>query len=81
MTELQAGRPEFDSRKGQDFFFLRHNVHSSGIHPAYQMGTRRTLSPEIERPGRDAEHSSPSSFEIKKTWNYIHSSIPLHDRA
>jgi hypothetical protein len=32
------------------------------------------LSPEVKRPGRDADHSPPTSAEVKKTW--IYSSIP-----
>jgi hypothetical protein len=28
------------------------------------------LSPEIKRPGREADHSSPNTVEVKKTWIY-----------
>jgi hypothetical protein len=28
------------------------------------------LSPELKRPGREADHSPPTSAEIKKTWIY-----------
>jgi hypothetical protein len=28
------------------------------------------LSPEIKRPGREINHSPPSSAEVKKTWIY-----------
>jgi len=32
------------------------------------------LSPEIKRPGREADHSLPTSTKIKNTWSYT--SIP-----
>jgi hypothetical protein len=28
------------------------------------------LSPVIKRPGREADHSPPTSAEVKKTWTY-----------
>jgi hypothetical protein len=37
------------------------------------------VSPEVKRPGREADHSPPASAEVKKTWVlYIHSPIRLH---
>jgi hypothetical protein len=39
-----------------------------GPHPAsYPMGTG-ALSPELKRPGREADHSPPTSAEVKKMW-------------
>jgi len=29
-----------------------------------------TLSPRVQRPGREADHSPPSSSKIKKAWRY-----------
>jgi hypothetical protein len=29
------------------------------------------LSPRVMRPGREADHSPPTSAEVKKTWVYI----------
>jgi hypothetical protein len=29
------------------------------------------LSPEVKRPGREGDHSPPTSAEVKKTWTYI----------
>jgi hypothetical protein len=29
------------------------------------------LSLEIKRPGREADHSSPSNAEVKNSWSYI----------
>jgi hypothetical protein len=33
------------------------------------MGTG-DLSPEVKRPGREADHSPPTSAEVKKMWLY-----------
>jgi hypothetical protein len=42
----------------------------TGAHPAsYPMGTG-ALSVGIKRPGREADHSPPSSAEVKIVWNY-----------
>jgi hypothetical protein len=42
----------------------------SGAHPAsYIMGNRGSL-PGVERPGHEADHSPPTSAEVKKTWIY-----------
>jgi hypothetical protein len=30
----------------------------------------RTLSPGIKRPGREADHSTPSGPEVKNAWSY-----------
>jgi hypothetical protein len=39
-------------------------------HPAsYPMGTG-SLSPAVKRQGREANHSPPSSAEVKKMWVY-----------
>jgi hypothetical protein len=34
------------------------------------------LSPGIKRPGREADHSDPTSAEVKNTW--IYTSTPPH---
>jgi hypothetical protein len=46
----------------------------SGAHPAsYPMGTRGSF-PAIERPGRESDHSPPSSAEVEKFLElYLHS--------
>jgi hypothetical protein len=39
----------------------------SGAHPAsYTVGTGGTFPGDKERPGRDADHSPPSSAKVKK---------------
>jgi hypothetical protein len=61
-------------------FSLRHRVQAgSGAHPAsYAMGIG-ALSLGIKRPGREADHSLPSSAEAKECVElYLHSPIRLH---
>jgi hypothetical protein len=58
---LRAGRPVFYSRQGQEIFLFS----GSGAHTAsYPVGTGGWL-PGVKRPGREADHSPPSSAEIK----------------
>jgi hypothetical protein len=43
---------------------------SGGIAPAsYPMGTGGSF-PGVKRPGREADHSPPSSAEVKNSWSY-----------
>jgi hypothetical protein len=59
-----------ESRWGQEFSFLHVVQAGSGAHPAsYPMGTG-ALSPGVKRSGREADHSTPTSAEVKKTWVY-----------
>jgi hypothetical protein len=40
------------------------------VHPnSYPMGTG-TLSPGVKRQGSEADHSPPTSVEVKRTWVY-----------
>jgi hypothetical protein len=52
---------------GTGNFSLHHRVQNgSGVHPAsYPMGTRGSF-PGVKRPGREADHSPPSSAEVKE---------------
>jgi hypothetical protein len=52
-------------------FSLHHRVQNgSGAHSAsYTMGTRRSF-PGVKRLVREADHSPPSSAEIKNEWSY-----------
>jgi hypothetical protein len=56
---------------------LHHRVHNgSGAHPSsYPMGTT-DISLGIKRPEREADHSPPSSAEVKNAWSYT--SIPQY---
>jgi hypothetical protein len=51
------------------FFFLRCTGWLGPTQPPIQwvMGT---LSPEVKRQGREADHSPPSNAEVKKMWIY-----------
>jgi hypothetical protein len=42
----------------------------SGVHPtSYTMGAGGSF-PGVKRPGREADHSPPTSAEVKKIWIY-----------
>jgi hypothetical protein len=65
---LRTGRPGFDPRQRQRIFPSNLCIQTgSGAHPAScTVGTGGSLSGGKGRPGRDADHSPPSSAEIKK---------------
>jgi hypothetical protein len=74
----RGSRVRFPAGAGN--FSLRHRVQNgSGAHPAsYPMGTR-ALSLGVRRPGREADHSLPSSADVKECADlYLHSPIRLH---
>jgi hypothetical protein len=61
-------------------FSLHHRVQNdSGAHPAsHPMGTKGSF-PGLKRPEREADHSPPSSAEVKECVElYLHSPIRLH---
>jgi hypothetical protein len=49
---------------------------SSGVNPFSCSVGSWDLSPEVRRPGRESDHSSPAGAELKKTW--IYKSPSLH---
>jgi hypothetical protein len=53
------------------FMLLLHVVQiGSGVHPtSYTMGTGSSF-PGVKRPGREADHSPPTSAEVNKMWIY-----------
>lgn len=54
----------------QEFSLLKVIQAGSGVHPAsYLVGTGGSFS-GVKQPGREADHSPPSSAEAKKTWIY-----------
>jgi hypothetical protein len=66
-TGWTAEGSQFESRYGQEFSLLHFVRTSSGAHPAsYPMGTGRVLSPGVKRPRLEADHSPPTSAEVKK---------------
>jgi hypothetical protein len=69
-TGWTAEGSELQSRKGQESSPLHVALTCSGAHPAsYPMGTWDS-PPGVKRLGRDANHSPPTSDEVKKTWIY-----------
>jgi hypothetical protein len=61
--------------------FSHHNFQTgSGAQPAsYEIGTGGFFHPEVKRPGREADHSPPSSAEVKNAWSCMSTfSIRLH---
>jgi hypothetical protein len=60
----------FESRWGKEFLFLHVVQTGSGAQSAsYPMWTGGYF-PGVKRPRREANHSSPTSAEVKKTWVY-----------
>jgi hypothetical protein len=59
---------EFESRLGQEFSLLHVVQTGSGVHPtSYTMGTGGYF-PGVNRPGREPDHSPPTSAVVKKMW-------------
>jgi hypothetical protein len=61
-----------NGRGSESIFSLPHCTQTgSGAHPAsYTTGTGGIL-PEVRRPGREDDHLSPSSVEVKISWSYF----------
>jgi hypothetical protein len=77
VTNLRAGRPGFDSRhKRGPFLFATASRPVLGPTQPLIQCVPGALSPGVKRTGREADHSPPSSAEIKNAWSYI--SPPPH---
>jgi hypothetical protein len=61
----QTGRPEFKSQQGQNFSLLYNIQTGSGAHPASYPIVSGTLTLGVKKPGREADHSPPSSAKAK----------------
>jgi hypothetical protein len=62
----------FDSRQGLEIFLFITAVSRLSLgptHPPIQW-VPGALSMGVKRPGREADHSSPSSAEVKNAWSY-----------
>jgi hypothetical protein len=71
---LDGSEVEFGPQKGKEFSLLHIVQTGSGSHLAsYPMGTGRSFL-GVKRQGCEADHSLPTSAEIKKTLIYI--SVP-----
>jgi hypothetical protein len=75
-TDWTTGQSRFDPRRRRKDFFSRLCVHTgSGAHPAScAMGTEGPFPGGKTRPGRDADHSLPSSAEVE---NEVGAILPL----
>jgi hypothetical protein len=73
---LRAGRSGFDFRRELGIFLFT-TVSRTGLGPTQPpiQWVPRALSLGVKRPGREADHSPPSSAEVKNAWSYT--SIPL----
>jgi hypothetical protein len=63
-------------------FSLHYDIQTvSGAHPASLLSNGyQELFPWVKRPGREADHSHPSSAEVKNMWSYI-STPPIRPMA
>jgi hypothetical protein len=62
---------------GAGNFSLHHRVQkSSEAHPASYPMVKGVLFLGLKRPVREADHSPPSSAEVKNAWNYT-STLPI----
>jgi hypothetical protein len=61
----------FDFRPGLGIFLFT-TVSKTDLGPTQPLIQRvpRALSPEVQRPGREADHSLPSRAEVKNDWSY-----------
>jgi hypothetical protein len=60
----RGSRVRFPAGAGNSFHHRVQN--SSGAHPASYQIVPRALSLAVKRPGRGADHSPPSSAEVKE---------------
>jgi hypothetical protein len=68
VTRLRTITPDFDSLQGRDFFplfFVNASTPALRLTQSPIQLVRRTLSPGIGRPGREAYPSYPYSVEVK----------------
>jgi hypothetical protein len=57
------------SAGARDFFYFTASIPALWlIHPPIQWAPG-ALSPGVKRPGREADHSQPSSAEVKNIWS------------
>jgi hypothetical protein len=69
---------EFESRYGQEFSLLHFAQTGTGAHStSYPMGTGGSFL-GVKRPGREADHSPPTSVKVQKLWIYTRTSTPLY---
>jgi hypothetical protein len=76
-TRLRDGRPRFNYRQGQWWYFL---LIVTASRPALEP-TQPLIQwvPGIKRPGCEADNSPPSSAEVKNAWSYT--SVPSNSSS
>jgi hypothetical protein len=68
---LRAGRPGFNSRKGQgNFLFATASIPALWPTQPPIQWVPRDISPGINRPGREPDHSTQSGADDKNVWSY-----------
>jgi hypothetical protein len=68
---LQAERPSVRVQVGVKGSYLVCSIQTcSGVHPNPIQLVSGALPTEMKRPGHEADHSLPTSAEVKKTWIY-----------
>jgi hypothetical protein len=78
VIQLRNGRPGFDSRQGHRSFSLLATASGPTLGPTQRPIKRppEALSLWVQWPGREADHSPPSSAEVQSAWSYT--STPLY---
>jgi hypothetical protein len=72
VTWLRAGRSGFESQQGlKIFLFATSSRPALGPTQPPIQGVPGALSMGVRRLGREADHSSPSSAEVKNAWSCI----------
>jgi hypothetical protein len=61
---------EFESGGGKNFYFSMSSIPLLGPTQPPIQWVVGTLSLGVKRQGREADHSPPSSIEVKKMWIY-----------
>jgi len=56
------------SGRGRDFSLPHHVKTGAGDYQASYQWVSWAFSPEVKWPGREADHSLPSSVEVKNAW-------------
>jgi hypothetical protein len=69
-TGWTIGYLGFDSRQRLGIFLFTRVQNGSGAHPASYPIRTGSSSLGVKRPEREANHSSPSSAEVKYAWSY-----------
>jgi hypothetical protein len=67
---------QFESQYGKKSYLLHVVQPGSGVHPASYPVGNVSCFPRLKRAGREADHSTPTSAEVKKMW--IHISTPTY---